>query len=68
MGNHQAKIMKRFKRLTALLFTCFLAFAPPGTLILGLIFILGLVGNVWLIVGIILILILLGSAWFVARR
>lgn len=60
--------MKRIKRLTVLLFTCFIAFAPPGTLILGLIFILGLVGNIWLIVGSILILVLLGSVWFVARR
>jgi len=60
--------MKRLKRISALLFTGFLVFAPPGTLIFGLIFILGLIGNVWLIVGSVLILVLLGSAWLVARR
>lgn len=60
--------MKNFKRIAALLFAGFLAFAPPGTIILSVIFIAGLIGNIWLTVGIMLTLILLGGAWFIARR
>ncbi len=61
-------IMKRAKKIAIVLLTGFLAFAPPGTLIFGLIFIVGLIGNrrVVIVAG----LGLLASAiiWFVIRR
>ena len=60
--------MKNFKRIAALVFAGFLAFAPPGTIILSVIFIAGLIGNIWVTVGVMLTLILLGGRGLIAAR
>ncbi len=61
--------MKSPKRIAVVLVTGFLAFAPPGTMIFGLMLILGIVGNRWLVVGGILGLAVVGGAgWLVLRR
>jgi len=61
--------MKSPKRIAVLLVTGFLAFAPPGTMIFGLMLILGIVGNRWLVAGGILGLAVVGfAAWLVSRR
>lgn len=51
--------MKYFKRIAVLLITGFLAFAPPGTLIFGMILILGLIGHIRFAVGAVFGLIVL---------
>ena len=60
--------MRRPKRIAVLLITGFFAFAPPGTLIVGFIVILGLVRNVWLAAGGILALVAIGVTWIMLRR
>ncbi len=61
--------MKNPKRIAVLLVTGFLAFAPPGTMIFGIMIILGIVGNRWLVAGGILGLAVAGfAAWLVLRR
>lgn len=60
--------MKSPKRIAVLLITGFFAFAPPGTLIFGLMLIIGIVGNVWLVVTGALGLAALCALWLVLRR
>jgi uncharacterized membrane-anchored protein len=59
--------MKHLKKIISVIILGFLAFAPPGTLILTAIFIMGLFGKAWLIFGIITGLILLIVYGFVYR-
>ncbi|MCA1633623.1 MAG: hypothetical protein LC802_07875 [Acidobacteria bacterium] len=60
--------MKRIKRVLFVLLAGFLAFAPPGTLILGLILVIGLFRNSPLAVGGVLALAALIAAWLLWRR
>lgn len=50
-SNRTATPWRRVKRATVVLVIGFLTLAPPGTLIVGGILLLGLIGKVWLIVG-----------------
>lgn len=59
--------MKGLRRVATLLFAGFLAFAPPGTLVLATALALGLLGKGWLSVCI-LCLAVLAAAWFWFRR
>lgn len=43
--------MRSLKRKAGLLLAGFLLFAPPGTLVVGALLLLGLVRNVWVLVG-----------------
>jgi hypothetical protein len=60
--------MKHIKRIGILLITGFLALAPPGTLIFGLILIVGLIGNVWFTVGGIFSIVVLATVLLVRRN
>jgi len=60
--------MKRIKRVLLVLLAGFLAFAPPGTLILGFILLIGLFRNSPLAVGCVLALAAAGAAWLLWRR
>lgn len=58
--------MRRIKRIAALLLAGFFAFAPPGTLIFGLLLFLSLIKNFWVrlaLVG----LGLAAAAWLLTR-
>ena len=46
--------MRSLKRKAGLLLAGFLLFAPPGTLIVGALLLLGLVRNVWVLAGLVL--------------
>ena len=59
--------MRRFKRIAALLIAGFFAFAPPGTLIFGLLLVAGVVKNFWLRLAL-AALVVLAAAWFLLRR
>ena len=50
-GQGRAGKVKRLKRKAGLLLAAFLLFAPPGTLVVGALLLLGLVGNVWVLAG-----------------
>ena len=60
--------MKRIKAIVILITTGFFMFAPPGTLILGIFLILGLVGDNWLLVGVALCLGTLIVMWLFFRK
>ena len=60
--------MKRIKRVLLVLLAGFLAFAPPGTLILGFILLIGLFRNSPRAVGGVLALAAAGAAWLLWRR
>jgi hypothetical protein len=51
--------MKNLKKILSVLILGFFAFAPPGTLIIIGIFLLGLLGRAWFIFGVITGVILL---------
>ncbi|MDQ3064000.1 MAG: hypothetical protein M3R14_14235 [Acidobacteriota bacterium] len=61
-------LMKHLKKIFTALILGFLAFAPPGTLILIAIFTLGLLGKTWFILGLITGSILLAVYGFVYRN
>ncbi len=60
--------MKRIKAIVILITTGFFMFAPPGTLILGVPLILGLLGVNWLFVGVALCLGTLIFMWLFYRK
>lgn len=64
--------MKHFKRIFILLFTGFIAFAPPGTLLFVAILILGLLGKRGFLVvslsGLLLLAIVLIARRNIAKR
>lgn len=59
--------MKHLKKVIAALFFGFLAFAPPGTLIVIGAIILGVLGRTWFIAGVVAALFLLAICAFVFR-
>lgn len=59
--------MKRLKRVGVLLLGGFLAFAPPGTLILLASLALMFLGRFWLVAGLLCVLVL-AAAWLLIRR
>ena len=61
-------LLKHLKKILAALFLGFLAFAPPGTLIIIAILILGIFGKTWFIAGIILGSLLLAVYGYVFRN
>jgi len=60
--------MKHLKKAIAALFFGFLAFAPPGTLIVIGVIVLGVLGKTWFIAGIIAALVLLVICAFVFKK
>jgi hypothetical protein len=60
--------MKNVKRIALFLLACFVAFAPPGTVIFGVILILSVVRNTWVRLGGVLALCLLGVLLVIVRR
>ena len=60
--------MKRIKRVLLLLFAGFLAFAPPGTLIVSFILLVGLFRNRPFVVVGILALAAAAAAWLFLRK
>jgi H+/gluconate symporter-like permease len=60
-------LLKHLKKILAALALGFIAFAPPGTLIIIAIFLLGLFGKTWLIVGIVFGLVLTGIYAYIFR-
>ena len=59
--------MKQFKRVAVFVLVLFLTFAPPGTLILGAVFVLWLIGNFWLTVAVLSTLALV-TALLILRK
>ncbi len=59
--------MRRFKRIAVILVAGFFAFAPPGTLVFGLLLILAVVKSLWARLAL-LGVALLAAAWLLARR
>lgn len=53
--------MRSLKRKAGLLLAGFLLFAPPGTLVVGALLLLGLVRNVWILAGLALAAALLAA-------
>lgn len=60
--------IKYLKKIPAAIFLGFLAFAPPGTLILIAIFVLGLLGKTWFMIGIASGLVLLAVYAYIFRN
>jgi hypothetical protein len=60
--------MKRIKRVLLLMLAGFLAFAPPGTLIVGFILLVGLLRNYPLAVGCVLACTAALAVWLLWRR
>ena len=59
--------MKRSKRIAVMLVAGFLAFAPPGTLVFGLLLFLALVRNFWARLAVVAAAVAAG-AWLLLRR
>lgn len=59
--------MRRYKRIALMLVAGFFAFAPPGTLIFGLLLVLSVVKSLWARLAL-LALALLAAAWLLLRR
>lgn len=59
--------MPRLKRIAALGLAGFLAFAPPGTLIVLAALLFGLLGRSWLLLGLCSLVVLAGLAWLAWR-
>lgn len=59
--------MRRYKRIAVLLLAGFFAFAPPGTLVFGLLLFLGVVKNFWARLAVLALAIAAG-VWLLVRR
>jgi membrane protein implicated in regulation of membrane protease activity len=64
----RTKAVKYFKRIAILLAAGFIAFAPPGTLIVGALLILGLIGKRWFAAACVLSLCAVAAILFVRRN
>jgi membrane protein implicated in regulation of membrane protease activity len=61
------RLMRRYQRIAVLLIGGFLAFAPPGTLVFGLLLFLALVKNFWARLAV-LAAALAAALWLLLRR
>jgi hypothetical protein len=59
--------MRRYKRIAVLLLAGFFAFAPPGTLVFGLLLFLAVVKNLWARLAVLALAVGAG-VWLLARR
>lgn len=59
---------RRPRRVAILLLTGFLAFAPPGTLLVTLVFLLGFMRRSWLLSAVVAGLGILMSGWLLYQR
>jgi hypothetical protein len=59
--------MKKIRRILILVLTGFIAFAPPGTLVLGVALLLTLTGSVWFVVAGVLVVSVLAAVWLLYK-